>query len=387
MDKKNKEFEFDFKKDEIIKHNRMIESAFGSLSLNSFKLLMFLSSYFSVENMVEMEESYKLSFRNKDFLESINYTSTKGYTEIKKYLRELKKADVELPEWEDGEIVGTVITGFIDNARVYNPNTKYVKKGTTTIRIDKALIPYLYKLKVEKETTILRYELMKKFTSYYSARIYELLIRWKNSSHRKREFELKELKEKLGIKDKYSDIRDLEKKVLKIAKREINEISDILMDYRKLAKEKTKRITHIEFTFKMKYEQEEKEILTDKQKDKLMEIASKRVIGSNKTAEDFYSYALGIALEKVNNKNSKTAYFKYIESILKDDKVFIGQLSMFTDPELRAAANKKAEKSIEESNKWIEKQEENKKNGVGMPEEIKKKLAELNKNYSFDDEE
>ena len=383
--------DFDLRKDEIIKHNRMIESAFGNLSINTFKLLMYLSSEFAVENMIEAEDFYKLSFKNSNFLKSIGYRNRTGYTDLKKYLRELKQAVVELPIWENDKKVGEVITGFILKAITYSDDSS-IRKGTTTIWIDKDITPYLYQMKLEKENTILRYELMKKFESYFSARVYELLIRWKNTIHKKREFELQELKEKLGVKDKYNQFINFETKVLKVAKKEINQISDILIDYKKLSKGEIKGkgrrpITHIEFIFKMKYEQEEKDILTDNQKIKLMEIARKRVVGSNKTAEDFYSYAFGLALQGVSNKNSKTAYFKYIEKVLKDDQCFVGQQSMFADPEVRVAANKKAEKRIEETRKRIKEQEEIKKDAVPMPEEIRKKFKELNKNFSFDDEE
>lgn len=371
--------------DEIIKHNRIIESAFGGLTLNSYKLLMFLSAQFSLENMIETEDCFKLSFKNRDFLDSLEYSSQNGYTEVRKYLKQLKNTTIELPVWENDEIIGVDGLGFIDKYRS-------LKKGVSTIKIDKEMMKYIYKLNVEKENTILRYDLIKKFESYYSIRIYELLIRWKNSAHKKTTLELEALKDKLGVKGKYKAIKDFEQRVLKVAKREINQISDIVMDYKKFAKGEIKGkgrrpITHIEFTFKMKYEQDEKEILTDKQKDKLMEIARKKVIGSTKTAEEFYYYAFGEALQGVSNKNSKTAYFKYIERILINNQTFIGQTSMMINPEVRAAVNKKAEKRIEETRKSIQKQEQDKKNGVGMPEEIRKKLAEINKNYSFNDEE
>lgn len=378
--------DFDLKKDEIIKHNRMIESAFGSLGLNSFKLLMFLSSQFSVENMTELEDRYKLDFKNSIFLKSIGYESDRGYTEIKKYLKELRKVDIELPIWENGKEVGEVMTGFIEKSKSYKPNTDYVKKGITTIWITKELMPYLYKLKVEKETTILRYELMKKFESYFSARIYELLIRWKNTTHKKREFELKELKEKLGVSDKYNDFRNFEQFVLKVAKKEINNISDIEIDYKKLTKGEIKGkgrrpITHIKFTFKLKNELEKEEVFTEKQIEILMEIAKNKVLNTDKTAEDFYNYTYSLTVENCSNKKG---YYKYIKRILEEDKVFLGQTSLFTNPNVREVSKQNNTEAVKNNPNYIEPPtreltEEEKKKAEESKKKIQEQMAKIGK--------
>lgn len=369
----------ELKNDEIKKDNRMVEAAIGGLGLNSFKLLLFMTTDFSMENVEETEESYRIKFRTKDFLDTIGYKSENGYSEVRKYLKQLRSVTIELPIWEGDKETGTIITGFIDKAWVY-------KKGTMMVRIDKEMMPYLHKFKLEKETTILRYNLMKQFESYYSTRIYELLIRWKNTAHKKVTFEIEELKEKLGVKEKYKVFRDFDKYVLMAAMKEINEKSDILMGYKKLALGEAsgkgrKPITHIEFSFKMKNDQQVEELLSDPQIEELLELAEKRVMGSDKTAKGYFDYAFASALEGCNNKKG---FYKYMKRVLLEDKTFLGQISMNINPEFRAMTKaEKIHKQMAEEKKRRAKQLRE-QSDVELEAQIEADRQERLKNYQGD---
>lgn len=208
----------------------------------------------------------------------------------------------------------------------------------------------------------MRYNLMKQFDSLFSMRIYELLIRWKNTTHKKFTIELGELKIKLGVKGKYKEFKDFDLTVLKTAKREINELSDITMEYAKLALGEAKGkgrkpITHIEFSFKMKNERQEEEVLEEKQIKELMEIAERRALGTDKTANEFYNYGFSLALEGCNNNKG---FYKYIKSIITNDKVFLGQTSLLINPDVRAVAK---QKSIQIQNQMIKEKKELREQG------------------------
>lgn len=327
-------------KDKIIKDNRLIEAGINNLNLNSFKLLLYMTTELIMENLEEQADGYKLTFRHGNFMDSIGYESERKYNELRKYLKELRNTTIEMPIIENGEEVGWFGTGFIDKYWVY-------KKGFSTVKFDKDLLPYLYKLKVEKETTILRYNLMKQFNSFYSMRVYEILVRWRNTEHKKVTVELEELKKKLGAKGKYKEIKDFENYVLKPAKKEINELSDIQMNYEKLALGERKGkgkppITHIEFSFKLKREQQEEELLTEKQIIELMEIAEEKTKGTERTAKEYYDYCFSLTQEKCHNNKG---FHKYIKNTIKgDNKAFLGQITMFTNPDVREKARQQSDK-------------------------------------------
>lgn len=327
-------------RDKIIKDNRLIEAGISNLNLNSFKLLLYMTTELVMDNLEELEDGYKLTFRHSNFMDSIGYTSERKYNELRKYLKELRNTTIEMPIIENGKEVGWFGTGFIDKYWVY-------KKGFSTVKFDKNLLPYLYKLKVEKETTILRYNLMKLFNSFFSMRIYELLIKWRNTDHKRVTIELEELKNKLGVKGQYERFNNFEIKVLKQAKKEINELSDIVMDYQKLALGERKGkgkppITHIAFSFKLKREQLEEEILTEKQIYELMEIAEDKTKGTAKTAKEYYDFCFALAQGNCHNNKG---FYKYIKNTLRgDNKAYFGQITMFTNPDVREKARKASDK-------------------------------------------
>lgn len=327
-------------KDKIIKDNRLIEAGFSNLNMNAFKLLLYMSTELILENLEEQTDGYKLTFRHGDFMNSIGYESERKYNEVRKYLKELRNTTIEMPILENGEEVGWFGTGFIDKYWVY-------KKGFSTVKFDKDLMPFLARLKQERETTWLRYNLMKQFNSFFSMRIYELLVRWRNTDHKKVTLELEELKKKLGVKGKYERMIDFERNTLIPAKKEINELSDIQMDYKKLSLGERKGagkppITHIEFSFKLKREQQENELLTEKQIIELMEIAEEKTKGTERTAKEYYDYCFSLTQEKCHNNKG---FYKYIKNTINgDNKAFLGQISMFTNPDVREKARQKSDK-------------------------------------------
>jgi plasmid replication initiation protein len=230
-------------------------------------------------------------------------------------------------------------------------------------------------MQVERDRTITRYNLLKAFNSEFSTKIYYILVKWRSVKGKKITFTLDELKERLGVKGKYATIKDFDKWVLEVAKREINQKSDIIMDYKKLALGEAKGkgrkpITHIEFIFTMKNQQNDTEILNEKQIRELMDLADKRTFGTEKTAKEFYDYALALALEKcVNNKG----FYKYIKNIIKNDTSFLGQISMFTNPDVRAAAQKK---SIEVQNSISREKKEKREQALAEHNEIERLFKE-----------
>ena len=107
------------------------------------------------------------------------------------------------------------------------------KTREVTINFDKDFIPYLEYLKGQQYTWIFLAQIMK-LNLTYSPRIYEFCKMKLGSNIDKLEYKwyLKDIREFLGIKDKYKVWQNLDRKVLKPNKKEINEkCNDIYFTY------------------------------------------------------------------------------------------------------------------------------------------------------------
>ncbi len=82
--------------------------------------------------------------------------------------------------------------------------------------------------------------------SSHSIRIYELLMRFKNTGQRS--IELIDFKYALGIADKYALYKDLNKWVIKPALKELNERSDLTISFEPI--KKGRKVTGLAFSFK-----------------------------------------------------------------------------------------------------------------------------------------
>ncbi|CAK0752081.1 hypothetical protein CCP3SC1_2030001 [Gammaproteobacteria bacterium] len=82
-------------------------------------------------------------------------------------------------------------------------------------------------------------------TSAHAIRLYELLIQW--GSIGKREIELKFSREALMLKNQYPSIKDLKQRVIDVGVEQINQHSDLTVEY---TQRKTGRtVTHLTFRF------------------------------------------------------------------------------------------------------------------------------------------
>jgi len=104
-------------------------------------------------------------------------------------------------------------------------------------------------LKLKEKFTKIPLKYLFTFRSTYSIRLYELLKQYENTGFRIDE--LSELREMLGVEpNEYKRFEAFERKVLKVAVKEINKKADIEVSYKK--KKTGRKITHIEFYIKQK---------------------------------------------------------------------------------------------------------------------------------------
>jgi len=131
--------------------------------------------------------------------------------------------------------------------------------GAIQIRFAQDMVPYITRL--EKEFTTYRLEKIGRMSSAHAVRLYELLIQY--LSAKKREVEIKWLKDILQLTDEYTRISDFKKRVIDVAVSQINEHSDIKVSY---TQKKTGRlITHFVFDIKSKETPKPKNITLNKE--------------------------------------------------------------------------------------------------------------------------
>jgi len=125
---------------------------------------------------------------------------------------------------------------------------KYEKgQGSIEVQFHPDLKPFLLGLK--KRFTKIPLNQVLQLRSKYAIRLYELLKRYEDTGFRTDY--LPELRLKLGVEEnEYKVFKDFERRVLKPAVNEINEKTDLEVNYTK--KKTGRKITHIEFEIKSK---------------------------------------------------------------------------------------------------------------------------------------
>jgi plasmid replication initiation protein len=309
---------------QIVKANKLIEAK-GRLGLLEQKLFASLVSEITPED--KDFKTYYLEI--KEFAEFTGTNSDDIYPDLKQASRNLRKKEILIEQVDDDGTKSFLVTGLFSSAKHEDGS------GVLEIQFDPNLKPYLLAINGE-DTPFTKYMLKNvlRLSSSYSIRIYELLKQYLKA--RSRKFEMDELRVFLGIEEKYNRFYDLEKCVLKVAKKEINKHTDIDIDYKKI--KRGCRITHIEFSIRPSLRDTEAEALeilypkedyqklvknmnltekklNKKQVLKLYEIACSKA--NHLKNVDVYDY-IKINVDYVNEK-APDNYFAYLKKALEND--------------------------------------------------------------------
>ena len=194
----------------VVKSNDLIQKSRFSLSLQEQKIILYLISKIKPEDM-ELKE---YNFEIMDFCRVCGLDDSNGanYKYIKQTLKDLRDKSI----WVEMEDSTETTLAWIDKV------TMAKRSGTVRIKLDDMMKPYLIQLQERFTQFELLYTLAMK--SQYSIRLYELL---KSYEHRSgQSFTVEELKKKLNAEN-YDRFNNFQRKVMDIALREINELSDI----------------------------------------------------------------------------------------------------------------------------------------------------------------
>ena len=161
--------------------------------------------------------------------------------------------------------------------------------------------------------------------SEYAIRLYELIIQWR-SVGKTNPISLAELREKLGLVDEYKRIEAFKRRALDIAVKQINEHTDITVEYEQHKQGRV--ITGFTFRFKVKAKSKKAISLsedsntltsikmTDKQRGTFASKLSQMKELSNlaKQGEDYKQFAARIETELLNEKK-QAFYLPYLQKL------------------------------------------------------------------------
>lgn len=229
------------KSDLVVKSNRLVEASYR-LSLTEQQLVLY-SICHSREEQRGLSSNEPVSVDAKAFAARFNIDPSNVYSMLKDASTALYNRQVVIHDTHPKTGKPRVVkTRWISDAAYVDG------AGIVEFTFAPKMIPFITRL--EAEFTSYRLEKIGHMTSVHAVRIYELLIQYLTIG--RRELELGELKEMLGIAGEYKAIKDFKKYVLEIAVRQINEHSDIHVSYEQRKTGRT--VTHLIFTIKNRKE-------------------------------------------------------------------------------------------------------------------------------------
>ena len=223
----------------VVKSNEIIQKSRFDLHVQEQKIILYLISKIKPEDMELKEHIFEI----QDFCQICGLDSINGanYIYIKKTLKGLRDKSI----WITLDSGSETTLAWIDYVTMH-PNS-----GKIMIKINDMMKPYLLQLKNHFTQYELLYILAMK--SQYSLRLYELLKSYEYQE--KKIFDIDELKKRLSA-EKYRLFADFNKRVLSIALREVNALSDITVTY-EIIKE-SRKFAKIAFLIKLKTDTKER---------------------------------------------------------------------------------------------------------------------------------
>ena len=226
------------KKLTVYKSNEVIEAGY-KLSLNEQRVVLACIGQVNSAEELLVTDEFELSA--KDFANIFSVSNEAAYLALLDVAESLFKRYV-----------------IIDNPDPDNPKIKQTKthwissidylpsEGKIILTFAQKMLSYLSELR----GAFTRYSLehIGEMTSVYAIRLYELLMQWKTTGTR--EVKIDWLKRQFKIEDKYPSIKDLKKRVIEPAVKDINTYSNYRVEW---TQRKTgRRVTHLTFIFSEK---------------------------------------------------------------------------------------------------------------------------------------
>lgn len=226
----------------VCKANKVIEAGY-KLTLNEQRVV--LACIAQVDSTAELLGTDRFELSARDFAAIYSISEDRAYSELQNVAKQLfhRYVIIDNPDPENPRLKRTQ-THWISAIDYYPADGKIV------LFFAHKILPYLSQLK--GQFTRYKLEDIGKMSSIYAIRLYELLIQWQSTGSR--EIEIEWLKRQFQIEDGYERMFDFKKYVIDPAVKDINEHSNIAVEW---TQRKTgRKVTHLIFTFALKEEKQ-----------------------------------------------------------------------------------------------------------------------------------
>lgn len=279
----------------VVKDNSLIDACFN-LSLIEHRLM--LLAVVEARELPNLTSETPVEVKALTYREQYNTDQSEAYKQLADASKQLFNRQFSyIDRYED--------TDAVTVSRWVNEVTYVKEKGLVVLYLNRNVIEMITRL----ESQFTRYHLnqVSNLTSQYSIRLYEIVAKWITTGQTQK-YEIQYLRSLLGIEsDEYKTMSNFKSRVLDRAVNEVNEKTDIRVQYDQVKQGRT--ISHIQFKIKRKVTKATKPLtrLTAKQidmfSDKLSRLPSFQshfvaAIGANteqykeqiatKLEEDFY---------------------------------------------------------------------------------------------------
>ena len=230
----------------VRKSNEFIQKFRFSLSKTELRLVNYIIA--NIDSPLYSEEFNTMTFDISEFYKAMDIENPDGktYDYIKEIIRGLKNKTsdyVDVGEYE-------TIVSWIEKPKFYKG------KGIVKLKLDDDLKPYLLQMNGYIQAKMNYYYQM---TSQYSMRLYELLKSYDGFPYK--EFDVDDLKIRIDAMNKsYSNFGVFRIKVLDIAIKEINEITDLFVSYEE-GKKRGRKILTIKFNIRKKTKKNQEKVI------------------------------------------------------------------------------------------------------------------------------
>lgn len=226
----------------VVKSNALIETSYR-LTTNEQRII--LSCISQIRNDGPVTDKTMYTITAAEFSDVCGTNIKTSYRELKSAAIKLKRREVRITQEPNGKgrRKKTLIAGWVQSIE-YSEGA-----GKVSLRFNHDILPYLSEL--NKCFTSYKLGNVTRMSSTYGARIYEILLQWGDMGER--ETSVDWLRKTLQLEKKYKQMCDLKKRVLDPAVKDINQNSDLFVEWEQ--RKSGRKVTHLKFKFGLKSKQ------------------------------------------------------------------------------------------------------------------------------------
>lgn len=219
----------------VAKANDLIQQSRFSMTVQQSKIILYMISQIRPDDTGK--ETYAFSVSEFCRACNIDYDNGKNLSNVKRALKSVASICVWIEQPDERDVLLHWLNKVVLDRRT----------NTFEISFSTDMLPYLYDLKTRYTSYALSNVLA--MESKYGIRLYELLKSYQHTYDGEVTFDLNELKERIDATT-YKRYPDFKRRVLDIATQDINEYSDINVEYKAFSENGGRGIDTINFKIK-----------------------------------------------------------------------------------------------------------------------------------------